>query len=127
MDADNRDLMENFIDKLKSLGEIIKEVKTQAQIMTRTMAVITQQPEDVSGALDSECYFEVKAENASAYAWQRGRENNWSILSLESARTSKLEFSITADRARYQYRCRVKGIDGAYVYSEPANMYIEEG
>lgn len=127
MEADNRDVMEKFIDELTSLHEKINAVKTQAQIMTRTMAVITQQPEDVSGALDSECYFEVKAENARAYAWQGKKGGNWSFLSLESARTSKLEFSITADRARYSYRCRVTGIDGVYVYSDPANMYIEEG
>ena len=126
MEADNRDVMEKFIDDLNSLGEKIDKVKKQTQILTRTRAVILEQPEDVRGVLNSECYFEVVAVNAAQYRWQRGRNGTWSLLSLESAYTSKLEFEITEDRSRYSYRCRITGIDGVYVYSEPANMYIEE-
>ena len=121
-----RDIWEAFLEKLLAFKTAVENALKYAQIMTRTMAVITQQPVDVRGPLNSECFYEVVAENATQYRWQRGRNGTWSLLSLESAYTSKLEFAITEDRARYSYRCRITGVDGVYVYSNEVNMYIEE-
>ena len=123
---DKRDVWLAFLEKILALKTIVDNVKKYARVFTRSRPVILQEPEDVSGPINSSCYYEVIAENARAYAWQREKNGTWSFLSLETARTSKLEFSITEERSRYKYRCRITGIDNTTIYSKEVYMYIEE-
>ena len=130
MDADNRDVMEKFIDNLKSLGETINEVKKQAQILTREVPVILEQPEDFYGVIEAAGYFQVTAVNISAYRWQRQRKGltEWTNLSHSpGADTNKVLFDVSTDRAKYNYRCKLTGIDESVIYTDSVTVYVVEG
>ena len=130
MEADNRDVMEKFIDKLKSIGEVINEVKKQAQILTREIPVILEQPEDFYGVNEAEGYFEVTAVNISAYRWQRQRKGltEWTNLTHSpGADTNKVLFDVSTDRAKYNYRCKLTGIDESVIYTDSVTVYVVEG
>lgn len=130
MEADNRDVMEKFIDKLKSLGETINEVKKQAQILTREIPVILEQPEDFYGVNEAEGYFQVIAVNISDYRWQRQRKGltDWTNLNHSpGADTNKVLFDVSTDRAKYNYRCKLTGIDNSVIYTDSVTVYVVEG
>ena len=125
----NRDVYAGLLSKVKSLGASVKNALMQAQVLTRSIPVILEQPEDIYGAVNTTSYFEVIAENIDSYQWQYKRKTSstWSNSTLTGNKTKKLPITITPDRTLYEYRCKLTGINDDVIYTNVVNVYVTEG
>ena len=67
--------------------------------------VITSQPTDFTGAIDSTAKFTVNATGATSYQWQQNTGAGWTNINTTVGRSKTLSLGVTAARAKYQYRC----------------------
>ena len=100
------------------------KVTSAVATMKLSGPVITTQPKDYTGKLNSTATFTVAAEgNGLAYQWQLSDDNGatWTNSSVKrAAYTSKL----TADKDGRQVRCIVTNAEGGKVTSEVATMKL---
>lgn len=80
---------------------------------------ITQQPENITGALNAYGYISIVAENATAYQWQYYNPSNeqWSATSYQGAQTDTLRVRFTTTNNTYKWRCIVTGNDRTTITS----------
>lgn len=129
MKKDNRDLFVELLEKVKSLAEVVKSAKVMSQILTREIPVILEQPEDYTGVMGEEAYFTVIAENIASYEWQfrtASGSPNWQHSNITGTYTNQAHVAISTARLKYLYRCKMTGIDGTIIYSNPVKMILEE-
>ena len=127
---EKRDIWEAFLEKLLAFKTAVENALKYAQVMTREIPVILEQPVDFYGELEVEGYFEVIAENISAYRWQRQRKGltEWTNLTHSpGADTNKVLFDVSTDRAKYNYRCKLTGIDESVIYTESVSVNVIGG
>ena len=125
-----RDIWEAFLEKLLAFKTVVENALKYAQVMTREIPVILDQPVDFYGENEAEGYFEVIAENISDYRWQRQRKGltEWTNLTHSpGADTNKVLFDVSTDRAKYNYRCKLTGIDESVIYTKSVTVYVIGG
>ena len=90
-------------------------------------AVITEQPEDVQGAIGSTVSFTVAADNAVKYQWQYSTDGGqtYEDVFLNGYKTATLSFKLKESYINYYFRCAVTGEDGAVVYSNGATFILD--
>lgn len=86
---------------------------------------ITTQPTDQVGDIGDTVTFTVVANNAVAYQWQY-KVLNWHNASGGTVDQPSYSIQVSAERMTYQFRCRVTGKDGSYVYSDAVKMVAPE-
>lgn len=86
---------------------------------------ITTQPTDQVGAIGDTVTFTVVANNAVAYQWQY-KVLNWHSASGGIVDQASYSIQVSTERMGYQFRCRITGKDGSYIYSNPVKMVAPE-
>ena len=124
-----RDTALKILGKLQNLKLVISNAKKDAQILTRTIPVILEQPQSYVGAAGGQANFTVIAENVAGYQWQTKKKVNeqWGNSGIAGNKTDTIHPSITAAYTEYEYRCKITGIDESVIYSDVVDITIVEG
>ena len=125
----DRDTALKILQKLTNLKNILNPVVILSKVLTRKIPVIIQQPEDFTGAMGEEAYFTVIAENIAVYEWEFRTATgspNWQHSNISGTATNQAHVAISTARLKYLYRCKMTGIDGTIIYSNPVKMILEE-
>ena len=121
----DRDVAMIMLDTFTAIDSALSTINTNL-----FAATIINQPVDAVGDLGDEVTFTVGAANATAYKWYykliTAPESAWEATTAAGNNTKTITVTITEQRLLYTYRCRVKGIDGNYVYSNPVVMTLNE-
>lgn len=96
-------------------------VTTVAAALIAASFVILEQPLDVEAAIGANGTFSVVARGAVGYLWQYYTPNNptWRDSTVT---TPDYTLEVTAARYTYKYRCKVTGIDGSVIYTQPVKF-----
>ncbi len=108
-----------------SAGIVITDV-VAATIDTGTNVYIVKQPSNFFGVIGDTATFTVDARNVNDYRWQRSDDQGetWANLSTNGAYTDTYYQTISAERATWLYRCRMRNSDEAYTYTEAVAMVV---
>lgn len=126
MGLKNRDVWLNILHKLRDLKLVIDNALQMANVLTREIPVILEQPEDFTGAIGDTAVFHVEAANVASWQWQYRQTGQWNSSNVPGTNTDTISIEISTTRLRYQYRAKITGIDGSIIYSNPCRMILEE-
>lgn len=130
MSLKNRDVWLIILHKLRDLKPVIDNALQMAQVLTREIPVILEQPQSYVGPAGPRATFTVIAENVAAYQWQiKSKEGTqWSNSSATGNQTDTMTRATTDSAATlYVYRCKITGIDNSVIYSDVVDITIVEG
>ena len=124
-----RDIALKILGKLQNLKLVVSNAKKEAQILTRTIPVIIEQPQSYVGAAGGQATFTVTAENVAAYQWQTKKKINqqWGNSGIVGNKTDTIRPTVNATYTEYEYRCKLTGIDESVIYSDVVDITIVEG
>ena len=125
-----RDMALKILGKLQNLKTVVSNAKKEAQILTRSIPVILEQPQSYVGPVGPRATFTVIAENVATYQWQiKSKEGTqWSNSSATGNQTDTMTRATTDSAATlYVYRCKITGIDNSVIYSDVVDITIVEG
>ena len=126
----NRDVYAGLISKVKSLGASVKNALVLAQILTRSIPVIIEQPVDAHVTDSQTAYLRVTAENIASYQWQycTATDPTWKNSTGTGNKTERLTVSSSYIATRYKnfYRCKLTGVDNSVIYSNIVRIIREE-
>lgn len=130
MSLKNRDVWLIILHKLRDLKPVIDNALQMAQVLTREIPVILEQPQSYVGPAGPRATFTVIAENVAAYQWQAKNKagTQWVNSSATGNQTNTMNRATTDSAAtQYEYRCEITGIDNSVIYSDVVGITIEEG
>lgn len=125
-----RDIALKILGKLQNLKTVVSNARKEAQVLTRSIPVILEQPQSYLGPAGPRASFTVIAENVSAYQWQAKSKDGtqWSNSSATGNKTNTMTRATTDSSATlYEYRCKITGIDNSVIYSDIVDITIVEG
>lgn len=127
MGLKNRDVWLNILHKLHDFKLVIDNALQMAQVLTREIPVILEQPEDFTGALGDTAIFHVEAANVASCQWQYKKPNSqWGDYNISGTDSVTMSITISTTRLTYEFRAKITGIDGSIIYSNPCRMILEE-
>ena len=130
MGLKNRDVWLIILHKLRELKLVIDNALQMAQVLTREIPVILEQPQSYVGPAGPRASFTVVAENVAAYQWQTKSKDGsqWSNSSATGNKTDTMTRATTDAAATLnEYRCKITGIDNSVIYSDAVDITIGEG
>ena len=116
----DRDVALLIVGKLNTIAAGVAQINDNLYVPH-----ITTQPTDQVGAIGDTVTFTVVANNAVAYQWQY-KVLNWHSASGGTVNQSTYSIQVSAERMTYQFRCRITGKDGSYIYSDAVKMVAPE-
>lgn len=127
----NRDVWLNILHKLRDLNLVIDNTLQIAQVLTREIPVILEQPQSYVGPAGPKASFTVIAENVADYQWQaKDKEGTqWTNSSAVGNKTNTMSRATTtgSSATQFEYRCKITGIDNSVIYSDVVDITIVEG
>ena len=125
----NRDVWLNILHKLRDLNLVIDNTLQIAQVLTREIPVILEQPKSYVGPAGGNANFTVVAENVAAYQWQVKKKTveEWGNSGISGNKTDTIHPAISEAYTEYEYRCKITGIDNSVIYSDVVDITIVEG
>lgn len=129
MGLKNRDVWLNILHKLRDLKLVIDDALQMAQVLTREIPVILEQPQSYIGPAGGNANFTVNAENVAAYQWETKKKTSeqWGNSGISGNKTDTIHPAISAAYTVYEYRCKITGIDNSVIYSDVVDITIVEG
>jgi len=103
-------------------------VKSSTAVLKVTApAVIKTQPSSVTAVKGNTARFAVSASNAVAYRWQYNDGSGWANLPeyFSGHNTNVLKFKATASRNGWRLRCKIKGLDGAWIKTSTVKLTVK--
>lgn len=87
---------------------------------------ISSMPTNQISLEGSKAQFTVSATDIRSYRWyyRRNAEDSWHATAMTGYVTDTLTVLAKANRNGYQYRCRLIGIDGSEMFTDPATLTI---
>ena len=124
-----RDIALKILGKLQNLKTVVSNAKKEAQVLTRSIPVILEQPQSYVGPAGGNATFTVVAENVAAYQWQTKKKivDTWGNSGITGNKTDTIHPSISVAYTEYEYRCKITGIDDSVIYSDVVDITIVEG
>lgn len=124
-----RDIALKILGKLQNLKTVVSNAKKEAQVLTRSIPVILEQPQSYVGPAGGNATFKVVAENVAAYQWQVKKKTveEWGNSGITGNKTDTIRPSISVAYTEYEYRCKITGIDNSVIYSDVVDITIVEG
>ena len=116
----DRDVALLILDGLTTCANLVATVNDNLYVPH-----ITTQPTDQVGAIGDTVIFTVVANNAVAYQWQY-KVLNWHNASGGITNQASYSIQVSTERMGYQFRCRITGKDGSYIYSDAVKMVAPE-
>ncbi|WDY54281.1 Ig-like domain-containing protein [Vibrio fluvialis] len=98
--------------------------------ITAPPVLITSQPSAASAPAGENVSFSVVAENVAAYEWQESSSDTnsqsfYDVTWLPNHNTATLgPWASDAESNGFYYRCKLTGLDGSTVYSEPGQLTV---
>lgn len=100
-----------------------EEEKSDIVWAQQPLVSITKQPQDVQALVGDTVSFSVAAENTLFYQWYYSKDGTkWYKSTISGNDTNTLELTVTSGNKENFYRCRMKGITGDIVYTNPVTI-----
>lgn len=126
-----RDIALKILGKLQNLKTVVSNARKEAQVLTRSIPVILEQPQSYVGPAGPKASFTVIAENVADYQWQaKDKEGTqWTNSSAVGNKTNTMSRATTtgSSATQFEYRCKITGIDNSVIYSDVVDITIVEG
>lgn len=115
----DRDVAQMILSNLSAIKDAVAAINTHLYA-----PIIFTQPVDVEADNGESAEFTVVAGNVDAYQWQRKQgDNDWASYGGTGATTATLSIaSVTAPFYNFLFRCRIKGLDGTYIYTDAVKV-----
>ena len=104
-------------------GKLTSEAATLSVVEPVT---IKTQPESVTVSSADNAVFTVVAENVASWQWYYSKTNGniWSMTTATGNKTDTLTVAAKGKNG-YQYRCKLIGLDGTEIISEPVTLTVK--